>query len=110
MQRLSALTLAVVLYSVQTGITSPAWDRSADVYQAIRNNDLARLKTLVRTAEDANAKDESGNTPLLYAAATGSFESVKFLLDRGTGGNAQNTFGATALVWSATDLAKVRLL
>jgi ankyrin repeat protein len=110
MQRVSALTLAVVLYTVQTGITSPAWDRSADVYQAIRNNDLVRLKVLVRTAEDANAKDESGNTPLLYAAATGSFESMKFLLDRGTDVNVQNAFGATALVWSATDPAKVRLL
>ena len=83
---------------------------SADVYRAVRTNDLGSLKSLVRTPADANARDEFGETPLLYAAAAGSLEAMTFLLDKGADINAQNAFGSTALIWSATDLAKVRLL
>lgn len=81
-----------------------------EVYQAIRSNDMAKLRALVRTAADANAKTDAGDPLLMIAASVGSEESMRFLLDQGADVNAQNAFGSTALIWAATDLAKVQLL
>jgi ankyrin repeat protein len=46
----------------------------------------------------------------MYAAALGSLESMRMLLDAGENPNAANDFGATPLMWCAGDSAKVRLL
>jgi len=83
---------------------------SDDLYQAIRANDLKQLATLVRGPAEANTKDAHAETPLMYAATVGSADAIRLLLDRGAEVNAQSESGATALIWSATDLAKVRLL
>ena len=83
---------------------------SDDFYAAIRNNDLTRLRSVVRGGADVNVPDRLGETPLMYAAVVGSPEAMKFLLDHGADANAHSQSGATALIWSATDLAKVRLL
>jgi ankyrin repeat protein len=85
---------------------APAMDR----YQAIRGNDLARLKTLVGTRDDANARGPLGSTPLMDAAVAGSVEAMAFLLDKGAEVDAQNPFGTTALMMSATQIDKVALL
>lgn len=82
-----------------------------DFYAAIRNNDLARLQTIVRDGADVNTRDKRGETPLMYAATVGSVDAMKFLIAKGADVNAQTTTSsATALIWSATDLAKVKLL
>jgi ankyrin repeat protein len=85
---------------------APAMDR----YQAIRSNDLARLKTLVGTRDEANARGPLGSTPLMDAAVAGSVEAMSFLLDKGAEVDAQNPFGTTALMMSATQIDKVKLL
>ena len=46
----------------------------------------------------------------MHAAAIGSLDAVRLLLDQGADVNAKNAAGATPLMWAATDLAKVRLL
>ena len=46
----------------------------------------------------------------MYAAVVGSAEAMSFLIGKGADPNAKNEFGSTALIWSATDIAKVRLL
>jgi N-acyl-D-amino-acid deacylase len=46
----------------------------------------------------------------MYAAVVGSPEAMNFLIGKGADPNAKSDSGATALIWSATDLAKVRLL
>ena len=81
-----------------------------DTYQAIRANDLTRLRTLVRTQADANAKDEAGDTLLMRAAAIGSLDAMNLLIEAGADVNGRNTFDSTPLIWAATDLAKVRRL
>jgi ankyrin repeat protein len=94
-----ALTFAVVC---QAAGNSP-------FYLPIRNNDLSTLTKLVRDS-GPNALDARGNSPLMYAAALGSPESMRLLLDAGADPNTANVFAATPLMWCAGDVAKVRLL
>ncbi|HWY47482.1 MAG TPA: ankyrin repeat domain-containing protein [Bryobacteraceae bacterium] len=101
---LSILILTVAGTAIGAGPTSD------DLYNAIRANDLARLRSLVHDSADANTKDGRGETALMYAAVVGSLDAMKFLIAKGAAVNTQNEFGSTALIWSATDLAKVRLL
>ena len=78
-------------------------------YLPIRNNDLAALRQFIRDPGPA-ARDARGNSPLMYAAALGSVDSMRLLLDAGADPNAANNFDATPLMWCAGDAAKVRLL
>ena len=82
---------------------------SDDYYRAIRANDLTLLESLV-TKGDVNIKDRHGATPLMYAAAVGSVDTVKALLAKGADAKAKNAFDATALMWGVGNLEKVRLL
>lgn len=82
---------------------------NARFYDAIRANDLPRLRSLIREGA-VNARDRRGETPLQYAAVVGSLDAMNLLVEAGADVNGQNDFGATALLWSATDLAKVKLL
>jgi ankyrin repeat protein len=83
---------------------------SDKIYSAIRENNVAQLKTLIENKEASTAADNRGITPLMFAAEIGSLESMRLLIDRGADVNAQNAFGSTALMWSTPDPAKVRLL
>jgi uncharacterized protein len=86
-----------------------AQDSSEFVFKAIRNDQTAELKSLI-TKSGAATKDKHGTTPLMYAAAYGSLDSMKLLIDAGADGNTHNDFDATALMWAAGDPAKARLL
>ena len=81
-----------------------------DLFQAIRNNDLAYLKSAVAKGADRNTRDSKGATLLMHAAAFGSVEAVKLLLDSGADVNARNQLEATALLWAADQPEKARLL
>ena len=58
---------------------SHATENSA-FYLPIRNNDLPALRQLIRDP-GPKARDARGNSPLMYAAALGSLESMRLLLD-----------------------------
>jgi ankyrin repeat protein len=79
-------------------------------YSSIRANDLAGLKSLLDQGASPNTADNRQITPLMYAAEIGSVDAMKMLIDRGADVNAQNAFGSTALMWSVSEPAKVRLL
>ena len=88
-----------------------ATDNQSDAfYAAIRANDLPRVDEMLKQGASANLKDDRGLTPLMYAAIAGSTDAMKLLLDKGADVNARNAFASTALMWSATDIKKVRLL
>src|SRR5260370_23465595 len=96
-------------------VAGAAWaaaaaDPSDACYAAIRSNDLAKLQSILATGGSANHKDARGLTPLMYAAAVGSADAMKMLIEKGADVNAKNAFDSTALMWSVTDLNKVRLL
>jgi ankyrin repeat protein len=102
------LTSSVCLL-VLGAVVAVAEQPSDSFYLAVRNNDLAALRSLVKTA-DVNTKDQRESTPLMFAAAYGSLDAMQLLLSAGADVNAKNAFDATALLWCAGDLAKVRLL
>ena len=89
----------------------PVWgeESSVDLFSAIRNNNLDALKRNLNTTS-LNSRDRRGATPLMHAAAYGSIEAMKLLLEAGADVNAANDFNATALLWCARDPDKARLL
>jgi ankyrin repeat protein len=100
-------TLASVLIAL--GVSAQEQPTSERLYQAIRNDDMAALRALVR-AGGANAPDPMGQTPLIMAAAFGSVEAVQLLITGGADVKAASKAGVTALHWSTGDAKKVRLL
>jgi ankyrin repeat protein len=104
--RISA-TLALML--TLPGTAAFAQNLGDRFYQAVRNDDLATLRALVKD-NGANVKDARGQTPLMFAAAFGSLEAMKLLISSGADAKAESEAGVTALHWCTGDVAKVRLL
>jgi ankyrin repeat protein len=84
-------------------------DDSQQLFQAVRNGDIAYVKAHL-TKKEIEVRDRRGATPLMHAAAFGNLETMKLLLDAGADVNAANDFDATALLWAARDPEKARLL
>jgi ankyrin repeat protein len=104
------LALVAVL-AATLGATAASQDSAGDAfYAAIRANDLPRLNGMLTAGANVNLKDERGITPLMYAAWVGSVDAMTQLLDHGADPNLSNSSGSTALMLSATELSKIRLL
>src|SRR5688572_5382254 len=96
--------IAVVLRCTSVALAQETGSPSDAFYAAIRANDLSALRSLLAKGADANVPDaRGGSTPLMHAAAVGSVESMKLLLDHKARVNAANTAGLTALMMSVTD-------
>ena len=98
-RKLAAIVLALLLSSITFGADAP--DRPTDAfYTAIRTNDLAAVNALLKQGSDVNVRDNDGATPLMSAAAVGSTDVMKRLLEAGAEVNARNTLGSSALTWA----------
>lgn len=53
------------------------------IHSAAKAGDAARVRQALDSGVNVNAKDQGGNTPLIWAAYSGSLEVIKLLLDRG---------------------------
>src|SRR5215218_6812832 len=53
-----------------------------DLLDAVRNADLATVRTLLASNADANARDDIGATALMHAAAFSSIDCMRALLDK----------------------------
>ena len=102
--------LGTIGIALCVSLTAGAQGSPDDLFQAIRNNDLASLKARIEHGADVNTRDKHDNTLLMQAASFGSTEAVQLLLDRGADVNARNAFDNTALILAATDPEKVELL
>ena len=80
-------------------------------YNAVRGASPRLHALLVENPAGVNLRERRGGvTPLMHAAALGSLDTMRLLLDKGADVNAKSAAGATALMWAAADPAKVRLL
>src|SRR5687767_6994071 len=100
-----AAALLAVLFHVHTAASS-----GASLLEAIRRNDDAGVKALIRSGVDLNLPDEHGTTPLMHAALLAGPRVVRRLIVGGAAVNAANRFGATALMWAVSQPENVRLL
>ena len=100
---------AAVLLTAALG-SSPRLSASSPLFDAIRRNDPALVKTLVEAGADVKTADDTGATPLMYAALYAGPECLKLLIDHRATVNALNKYGATALMWAASQTANVKLL
>jgi ankyrin repeat protein len=66
-----------------------------------RNGNTEAVKQLLEAGTDVNAKNNLGDTPLMWAARYGHTETVKLLLESSADVNAHNNYGWTALMWAA---------
>jgi ankyrin repeat protein len=69
--------------------------QNSPFYLPIRNNDISTLRQLIREL-GPQARDAHGNSPLMYATALGSLESVRILLDSGVDPNSAKRFRCNA--------------
>jgi ankyrin repeat protein len=93
--------------------TSAAQSKSSigsDYLAVLRAGDVHKLRDALDHGASLDARDASGNTPLIHGTVYGNLACVRLLLDRGGDVNAANDAGATALMRAAFDYEKVRLL
>ncbi len=96
----------LVLTSV---VLTTAAANGGDLFQAIRNGDIAAVKAEL-SKETLEARDKTGATPLMHAAAFGNFATLKLLVEAGADVNARNSSDATALLWCARNPEKAKFL
>ena len=70
----------------------------AQLFDAIRNGDTAKVQAMLKSGGDPNQRHETGATALMYAAAFSTDECVRILLDAGAEVNGSGNNGATALI------------
>src|SRR5262245_48763198 len=107
--RIQKLFASVLLL---TAVVASSQERKIDstLFGAIREGDAEKVRVLVRAGVNASVQDETGATPLMYAAAYASPLMLRVLIEAGANVNAKNDIGATALMWASYDTPKVRLL
>lgn len=85
-------------------------EKFASVEEMIIAGEHGALRELIRDSEDANLMLPDKTSILMVAALRGDRESMEVLLKGGADVNHRNDAGASALIWCAYDVEKVRLL
>jgi hypothetical protein len=76
------------------GVSASLYADPTELFRAVKNNDVASVKVLIKAGENVNGKADdpqhgvSQATPLYYAINNGNLEVVRMLLDAGSDPNA----------------------
>ena len=66
--------------------------------KAVKANDVAAVRTLVKSRADVNLRSGDGSTPLLWAAYNSDLEIARLLIAAGAKVDTPNNFGVTPLL------------
>lgn len=94
--------------------TSSAFSQSQSIFQEIKKQNIRQIEKIISDQPDLlDARDKSGDTPLLKAARAGNLQIVEFLLEKGADATAVNHKNRDILNIAVTiqnsDLAKMAL-
>ena len=76
-------------------------DGTTALHWAVRDNDIQKVQSLIRTGADVNSANRYGVTPLSLAATNGSAAVVQMLLKAGANPNSALPEGETVLMTAA---------
>lgn len=102
-------SLAVIL-SVCGFCVLNAQNSAFKIFEAVKNNNINEVRSLLDQKADPNSVDEDGDHLLMYAALYSSPDCMQLLIEKGSNVNSKNKIDETALMWSVHDLAKMKLL
>ena len=77
-------------------------ERAAMLFDAVLKKDAGRVRQALRAGADANARDDRGVPPLIYAGAHGQTEIVTALIEAGADVNASPEHDTTPLISAIT--------
>src|SRR5215831_1612964 len=93
-------TLAIV---VLMGFGAAAANEDLRLVDAMKNQDLQRVRTLFDQHADVNVRSEDGSTALLWAAHWNDLQTAELLVRAGADANAANDFRMTPLSQACTN-------
>src|SRR5687768_17467825 len=110
--RTALILFSLFLPDIQSAETKPSAndERYLVAVEQIRRGDLPAIKALLTDRSVLDLRNEAGTPLVMYAALYLNAEGLEPFLTAGADPNATNRTGASALLWAATDLAKVRAL
>ena len=100
----------IVFLSISSISALNAQPSFSNIFEAVKNNDLKEVKSLLEKGIDPNVADEDGDLLLMYATMYSSIDCMELLIEKGGNVNAKNKIDETALMWSVHDLAKMKFL
>ena len=103
------LSLTIILFIVCTYILN-AQTPPSKIFEAVKNNNIKEVRSLLDQGTDPNSADEDGDHLLMYAVLYSSVDCMQLLIEKGSNVNAKNKIDETALMWAVHDLAKMKLL
>src|SRR5262245_35493707 len=100
MRRAFVTSVCTIFLAASVGTAAAQTD--VRLVRAVKNQQSASARTLIRQRVDVNAPDVDGSTALQWAAHWNNLEIVKALLAAGAKPNAANRYGVTPLHEAAT--------
>lgn len=83
---------------------------NAKLFEAIRSGQVSQVRAVLEQGASVTARDEGGNTPLIWAAQYANLDVMRLLVERGAEINATNQRGASPLMRASYDAGKVTWL
>lgn len=98
----SLICIAVVTqFAVAVGSHPQEQSPTEQFWSAARRGELEKVKSLIESGVDVDAKTNYGATALSFAADRGQKEVVEYLLSKGANPNVKDTFyNATPMTWA----------